>query len=122
MLCVYAALYDLNDFGGLNLIHSLRSRSLASIRMKIQNLVAMCDEAGITRQNSGTGVYAGRTATSGNGTRFYDANGAFNGRSTVNGNSTRFYDSRGAFAGRAETSGGSTRYYDAQGRFSGSKR
>jgi predicted HNH restriction endonuclease len=64
VLCVYAALYDLNDFGGLNLIHSLRSRSLASIRMKIQNLVAMCDEAGISRQNSEnplTGLPQGQT-------------------------------------------------------------
>jgi predicted HNH restriction endonuclease len=52
VLCTYAALYDINDFGGLDQIHRLQSRSVASIRMKIQNLVAMCDEAGVTRQNS----------------------------------------------------------------------
>ena len=52
VLCIYAALYDIDDFGGLNEIHSLHSRSVASIRMKIQNLVAMCDEAGVARHNS----------------------------------------------------------------------
>jgi predicted HNH restriction endonuclease len=52
VLCVYAALYDINDFGGLDQIHRLQSRSVASIRMKIQNIVAMCDEAGVPRHNS----------------------------------------------------------------------
>lgn len=52
VLCIYAALYDISDFGSLDQIHGLQSRSLASIRMKIQNLVAMCDEAGVARQNS----------------------------------------------------------------------
>ena len=64
VLCIYAALYDIADFGGLEQIHGIQSRSVASIRMKIQNLVAMCDEAGVTRQNSEhplTGLPQGQT-------------------------------------------------------------
>ena len=49
VLCIYAARYAIVDIGGINVIHSLRSRSLASIRMRIQNIVAMCDEEGISR-------------------------------------------------------------------------
>ncbi len=49
VLCIYAARYDIADIGGIDAIHSLESRSLSSIRMKIQNIVAMCDEAGISR-------------------------------------------------------------------------
>lgn len=46
VLCAYAAIYDLDEIGGINAIHSLRSRSRSSIRMKIKNIVAMCDEVG----------------------------------------------------------------------------
>lgn len=64
VLCIYAAFYDIADFGGLDQIHALHSRSVASIRMKIQNLVAMCDEFGVTRHNSEhplTGLPHGQT-------------------------------------------------------------
>lgn len=64
VLCVYAARYAIADIGGINAIHSLHSRSLASIRMKIQNIVAMCDEEGISRsehQHALSGMPAGET-------------------------------------------------------------
>jgi predicted HNH restriction endonuclease len=62
VLCIYAARYDIADIGGIDAIHSLESRSRSSIRMKIQNIVAMCDEAGISRnpdQHALTGLPAG---------------------------------------------------------------
>jgi hypothetical protein len=43
---------DATDFGGLSKIESLTHRSLASIKMKIQNIVAMLDEAGIQRYSN----------------------------------------------------------------------
>ena len=46
-LCIYAALYDITDIGGIDSICFLESRSPASIKMKIQNIIAMCDETGI---------------------------------------------------------------------------
>ena len=49
ILCIYAALFDASDFGGIEAIHSLNLRSRASIEMKIQNIVAMCDEEGLKR-------------------------------------------------------------------------
>lgn len=64
VLCIFAARYDIADIGGIDTIHSLQGRSLASIKMKIQNIVAMCDEEGISRnsnQNSLTGLPAGET-------------------------------------------------------------
>lgn len=64
VLCIYAALYDVEDIGGVDAIHALQSRSRSSIRMKIQNIVAMCDEEGISRsgdQHSLTGLPAGKT-------------------------------------------------------------
>lgn len=51
ILCIYAARYYIADIGGINAIHSLYSRSRSSIRMKIQNIVAMCDEEGISRSD-----------------------------------------------------------------------
>jgi hypothetical protein len=59
VLCIYAARYDI---GGIDAIHALTQRSRSSIRMKIQNIVAMCDEEGITRnldQNALTGLPTG---------------------------------------------------------------
>lgn len=64
VLCIYAARYGLSEIGGIDAIHSVHSRSRASIRMKIQNIVAMCDENGIRRdssQNPLTGLPAGET-------------------------------------------------------------
>ena len=64
VLCIYAAVYDIADIGGIDAIHMLQSRSRSSIRMKIQNLVSMCDEEGITRFNEEhplTGLPAGET-------------------------------------------------------------
>lgn len=48
-LCAYAAMYDAHDFGGLARIGDLTHRNPASISMKIQNIAAMLDEAGIPR-------------------------------------------------------------------------
>jgi hypothetical protein len=51
LLCTYAAMYDATDFGGLSKIEAIANRSLASIQMKIQNIAAMVDEAGIARSS-----------------------------------------------------------------------
>lgn len=50
-LCTYAAMYDAADFGGEQRLQLLTHRSPGSIRMKIQNIAAMLDEAGIPRQS-----------------------------------------------------------------------
>lgn len=60
-MCIYAARYDVSDIGGIDAIHSVWSRSRSSIQMKIQNIVAMCDEEGISR-NPGHGGLAGLPA------------------------------------------------------------
>lgn len=52
ILCTYAAIYDANDFGGINKIQSLEDRSIASIKMKIENIASMLDENGIQRFNT----------------------------------------------------------------------
>lgn len=51
ILCAYAAIYDSSDFGGIGVIQRLQSRSLSSIKLKIQNIVAMLDEEGLNRNN-----------------------------------------------------------------------
>ncbi len=64
VLCIYAARYDIAEIGGIETIYALQSRSRSSISMKIQNIVAMCDDAGISRnpmQRSLTGRPAGET-------------------------------------------------------------
>jgi hypothetical protein len=48
-LCMYAALHDRDQIGGIDSIRALEKRSRASIKMKIQNIVAMCDEEGFAR-------------------------------------------------------------------------
>jgi hypothetical protein len=50
-LCTYAARFDVHDIGGIEAIRSLSGRSEASIQMKIQNIAAMLDEAGIARES-----------------------------------------------------------------------
>lgn len=52
MLCTYAAMYNADDFGGLSAIHSITKRSVASIQMKISNIVAMLDEESIPRNRN----------------------------------------------------------------------
>lgn len=47
ILCIYAARYGVQDIGGVATINGLRRRPLASIKMKIQNIVAMCAEEGL---------------------------------------------------------------------------
>ena len=54
VLCTYAALYDVNDFGGQSMIYSLTHRSRASITMKIANIAAMLDEVSVRRYNNVT--------------------------------------------------------------------
>ncbi len=49
ILCAFAALYDVHEFGGAEAIHGLTGRSLSSIKMKIGNMAAMLDEEGIAR-------------------------------------------------------------------------
>lgn len=52
VLCTYAAMYDATDFGGISCIETLTSRSHASVKMKIQNIAAMLDEANVRRYNN----------------------------------------------------------------------
>jgi hypothetical protein len=64
VLCTYAALYDARDFGGVSEIEGITGRSPASIQMKIQNIAAMVDDAGIARSSDVsplTGLPAGET-------------------------------------------------------------
>ena len=63
ILCIYAAIYDANDYGGLKMVQSVANRSIASIRLKVHNIVAMLDEVGHDRNpnNSAlTGLPTGR--------------------------------------------------------------
>lgn len=50
-LCTYAAMYDADDFGGIDAIYYLEFRSTDSIKMKIMNIASMLDEESITRYN-----------------------------------------------------------------------
>ena len=52
VLCTYAARFDGQDIGGVDMIHRLRGRSSASVTLKIRNIAAMLDEEGIQRHNS----------------------------------------------------------------------
>jgi predicted HNH restriction endonuclease len=64
VLCIYAARHDLAEIGGIDAIHAIQTRSRSSIRMKIQNIVSMCDEEGISRdpaQKALTGLPTGET-------------------------------------------------------------
>src|SRR5688500_16192073 len=49
ILCLYAAMYDENEFGGIGTIHRISARSVSSIKMKIQNIAAILDEEGLPR-------------------------------------------------------------------------
>lgn len=51
VLCTYAAMYNTDDFGGIEIIHKLKDRSKASIKMKIQNIASMLDEENVKRHN-----------------------------------------------------------------------
>ena len=51
LLCTYAAIFDVEEFGGLSSIQSLEGRSLSSIKMKISNIASMLDEEGVPRKN-----------------------------------------------------------------------
>ena len=44
-------MYEASDFGGERRIAALTNRSPASIQMKIQNIAAMLDQAGIRRES-----------------------------------------------------------------------
>lgn len=63
ILCIYAARYGADDIGGIEAVRSLHSRSYASIKLKVQNIVAMLDEEGIGRAKTAhalTGLPAGK--------------------------------------------------------------
>lgn len=49
ILCAYAALYDENEFGGVDGVHQLTRRSPSFISMKIRNIAAKLEEEGIAR-------------------------------------------------------------------------
>lgn len=51
VLCTYSAMYDADDFGGINEIYTLQHRSISSIKMKIMNIASMLDENSIRRFN-----------------------------------------------------------------------
>lgn len=66
VLCTYSAMYDSNDFGGIDKIQLLEHRSISSIKMKIKNIASMLDENGVRRFNYDsvsplTGLPTGRT-------------------------------------------------------------
>lgn len=66
VLCTYAAMYDSDDFGGIDKIYLLQHRSISSIKMKIMNIASMLDENGIQRFNYNyvpplTGLTTGQT-------------------------------------------------------------
>lgn len=69
-LCIYAARYDSDDFGGIGAIEALGFRSRSSIMMKIQNIVAMCDEEGIERYSSYKGLTGKTTGEKGRRTNW----------------------------------------------------
>jgi predicted HNH restriction endonuclease len=52
VLCAYAARFDGDDFGGVEAIHSLASRSRDSLQLKVLNIAAMLDEEGVNRQST----------------------------------------------------------------------
>lgn len=64
VLCTYAAMYDVSDFGGLQKIEAFSHRSRSSIIMKIKNIASMLDERNIPRLKSRitplTGLPAGK--------------------------------------------------------------
>ena len=51
VLCAYAALYDEYEFGGIDAIQRLTSRSRSSISMKIRNIAAKLEEEDLPRNN-----------------------------------------------------------------------
>jgi hypothetical protein len=51
VLCAYAALYDENEFGGINAIRQITQRPISSISMKIRNIASKLDEERISRNN-----------------------------------------------------------------------
>lgn len=55
ILCTYIARFD-NKLMSESKISSVRNRSIGSIKMKIQNIVAMLDEKGIERNPSLTAL------------------------------------------------------------------
>ncbi len=64
VLCIYAARFGLEEIGGIDAIRSITGRSGASLQLKIQNLVAMCDEEHIPRNPNEaalTGLPAGQS-------------------------------------------------------------
>jgi hypothetical protein len=60
VLCTYAAIYDVADLGGCELISERTSRSSSSISMKIRNIAATLDTKGYMRQSTSSGL-SGRT-------------------------------------------------------------
>lgn len=52
ILCAYAALYDENEFGGIEGVHRLTNRPTSSISMKIRNIVAMLQEDDLPHNRS----------------------------------------------------------------------
>lgn len=66
VLCTYSAMYDSNDFGGINKICLLQQRSISSIKLKIMNIASMLDENEVRRFNYSsvsplTGLTTGQT-------------------------------------------------------------
>lgn len=56
ILCTYAALYGDRDLGGVEAIQTVTNRGIGSIRMKIQNIAAMLDDAGVRRFSTVSGL------------------------------------------------------------------
>lgn len=65
ILCTYAALYDIDDIGGLDALFRFCKRSGASIKMKIANIASMLDEHGIARKSGTAGLTGVTTGKAG---------------------------------------------------------
>ena len=70
VLCTYAAKYNEQDFGGLTVVGELQGRSIGSIKMKRNNIAAMMDEEGISRETTFSALSGMPEGTSGRRTNW----------------------------------------------------
>jgi len=70
ILCTYIARYGSDDEFSENEIHKKYNRSLTSIKMKVQNIVAMLDEEEIARYSNIKGLSGVTTGENGRRTNW----------------------------------------------------
>jgi len=56
ILCAYAAIYNAEALGGVEIICNLTGRSVSSVLMKIRNIISILDVKGVIHSNSMTGL------------------------------------------------------------------